>query len=63
MTRKERKTRFDVALDIVQKIHSDYCNDIDTTREQANEFNDVVQNMIRFSSVLQKEAEALKDIQ
>ena len=60
MTKEERKIRFDVALDIVHKIYSDYCNDADVTREQASEFNDVVQNMICFSSVLEKEAETSK---
>ncbi len=55
MTREERKVRFDVALDIVYKVYSDYCHDETNTREQCGDFNDVVQKMIQMSEVLEKE--------
>lgn len=56
MTRDERKIRFDVALEIVERVYSDYCHDDSATREQAGDFCEFVQAMIRFSSVLDKEA-------
>lgn len=56
MTKEERKIRFDVALEIVQKVFTDYCKDQDVSREERHDFNDVVLDMIRFSSVLGKES-------
>ena len=55
MTKNERSLRFKVALEIVEKVYADYCHDEAVTREQSNEFCQVVQEMIRFSTVLRKE--------
>ena len=41
---------------MVEKVYCDYCKDSDVTREQRHAFNDFVQDMIRFSEVLRKEA-------
>lgn len=59
MTRDERKIRFDVALEIVQNVYSDYCKDQDMTREQCYDFNDLVVSMIHFSSRLGEEAKSI----
>lgn len=56
MTRGERNIRFAIALDIVNKVYDDYCHDLNVTREQAFEFNYFVQDMLRFSTVLDAEA-------
>lgn len=52
MVRERRKIQFDVALELIEKVYSDYCKDADVTREQAYEFYGLVQDMIRFSTVL-----------
>lgn len=52
MTKNERQTRFDVALEIVNGVYTDYCKDEKVTREQANEFCQLIQDMIRFSLIL-----------
>lgn len=60
MTKEERKIRFDVALEMVEKVYSDYCHDPDITREQRGKFKDLVTDMIRFSTFLDAEAEQIK---
>jgi hypothetical protein len=57
MTPAERSIRFNVALEQVERIYSDYCGDKNTTREQTYEFFDFLRNMILFAEVLKKEAE------
>lgn len=57
MTNAERSIRFETALEIVQRVYSDYCNDESKTREQARAFCDFIIDMNKFSSVLRKEAE------
>ena len=56
MTKEERKIRFDIALEMVEKVYSDYCHDPDINREQRGKFNDLVTDMIHFSTVLDAEA-------
>lgn len=51
MSKEERKIRFDVALEIVEKVFSDYCKDSSSTRKQRQEFNDLVIGMIHFLEV------------
>ena len=34
MSKEERKIRFDVALEIVEKVFSDYCKDSSSTRNK-----------------------------
>ena len=60
MTEAERKIRFDIALEMAQKVYNDYCHDQNKTREQAYEFCCVVQEMIRFSAVLDGEVKEAK---
>lgn len=62
MTAEERYIRFKTALDIIQNIYSDYCNDVNTTREQAREFCDFVIDMIKYSTILQNEIENKKEL-
>ena len=50
-----------MALGIVREIHSDYCKDVNVSREQAEEFLDFVLGMINFSSTLGREAEEDKN--
>ena len=56
MTKSERKIRFETALEIVEKVYSDYCHDTNVTRQQTSEFNDFVTDMICFLTVLENEA-------
>ena len=56
MTAAERKIRFDIALEMVQRVYNDYCHDESKTREQAYEFCCFVQEMIGFSAILGEEA-------
>ena len=56
MTATERKIRFDIALEMVQRVYNDYCHDQSKTREQSYEFCCFVQNMIDFSATLDEEA-------
>lgn len=56
MTPNERKIRFDIALEQVQRIYDDYCKDRTTTREQTYEFCCLVREMIQFAEVLKNEA-------
>ena len=55
MTKNERRIRFEFALEMVEKVYTDYCHDEAVTREQAGEFCQFVQDMIRFSTVLREE--------
>lgn len=55
MTAAERKIRFDIALEQVQRIYNDYCRDSNTTRDQTYEFCCLVRNMITFADILGKE--------
>lgn len=56
MTKEERKIRFDAALEMVEKVYSDYCHDPNMTREQRGRFNDLVTDMNNFLTVLDDEA-------
>ena len=56
MTATERKIRFDIALEMVQRIYSDYCRDQNTTREQSYEFCCLVREMVVFADTLGEEA-------
>lgn len=56
MTVTERKIRFDVALEMVQRVYNDYCHDQSKTREQAYEFCCFVNDMIKLSTALGEEA-------
>lgn len=56
MTDVERKIRFDIAVEMVQRIYDDYCRDQSKTREQSYEFCCLVNDMITFASKLGKEA-------
>ena len=42
MTATERKIRFDIALEMVQKVYGDYCRDKSKTREENNMEKNVV---------------------
>lgn len=55
MTPEERSIRFNVALEQVERIYSDYCGDKNTTREQTYEFFDFVREMIKFAETLKRE--------
>lgn len=57
MTPLERKIRFDIALEIVQSVYTDYCKDQSKNREQTGAFCDFTIDMIKFSSVLSGEVE------
>lgn len=56
MTKAERKIRFDIALEIVEKVYIDYCHDSNVTRQRVGAFNDFVTSMIKFSTILENEA-------
>lgn len=56
MTDEERKTRFEVALEIAEKAYSDYCKDENKSREQCLRFNDCIQEMIKMLDILRQEA-------
>ena len=55
MTPSERSIRFNIALEQVERVYSDYCSDKNTTREQTYEFFDFLRNMIQFAEILKKE--------
>lgn len=55
MSASERKIRFDIALEMVQRVYDDYCHDQSKTREQSYEFCCFVQDMMKFSGTLGKE--------
>lgn len=57
MTKTERKIRFEMALEIVEKVYKDYCSDTTVTRQQRHEFNDFVIDMIHKHEMLKNEAE------
>lgn len=56
MTAAERRIRFNIALEMVQSVYTDYCRDESKTREQSGKFCDFVVDMINFSAVLNGEA-------
>ena len=56
MTAAERKIRFDIALEMVQRVYDDYCHDQSKTREQSYEFCCFVQDMMKFAGTLGQEA-------
>lgn len=56
MNAAERKLRFDIAREMVQKIYDDYCHDQSKTREQCYEFCCFLQDMMNFAGKLDKEA-------
>ena len=60
MTPDERKIRFDVALDIANRVYTDYCQDLNVTREDAQEFCYFIIDMQRFSAFLEQEAQKAK---
>lgn len=55
MTATERKIRFDIALEMVQKVYGDYCRDKSKTREETYEFCCLVREMTAFADTLGKE--------
>lgn len=63
MTPDERKIRFDIALDIADKVYTDYCHDMNVTREDARKFCDFIIDMQRFSAFLEQEAQKAKGLE
>lgn len=65
MTKEERRIRFGVAIEEAEKVYSDYCRDLELTREQVTEFLGVIQHMRRFHEVLiadaKKESEYVQE--
>lgn len=57
MTASERSIRFNLALEMVQRIYDDYCRDQNKTREQTYEFCCLVREMTVFADKLVKEAD------
>lgn len=47
MTKEERALRFEVALEMVEKISLDYYKDDDITREEKEEMSNFVVDMIK----------------
>lgn len=61
MNATERKIRFEIALEMVERIYSDYCRDQSKTREEVQNFCYVVQQMIAFTTTLDEEARKAAD--
>ena len=57
MTVAERSIRFNLALEMVQRVYDDYCRDENKTREQTYEFCCLVREMAVFADTLAKEAQ------
>ena len=55
MTNQEREIRFSTAVDIINKVYSDYCNDNKKTREQVSRFLDFMIEMHEMHEILSKE--------
>ena len=58
MSNLEREIRFSTAVDIINKVYSDYCSDNSKTREQARRFLDFMIEMHNMHEILSKETEA-----
>lgn len=56
MNATERKIRFEIALEMVERIYNDYCRDQSKTREETMRFCHIVQRMIIHKSTLDEEA-------
>lgn len=56
MTPSERSIRFNIALEMVQRIYTDHCRDENTSREENYEFCCFVREMVRFADTLKNSA-------
>ncbi len=52
MTKAERRTRFEVAIEVVNTVFSDMCRDRDVPKEQTREFCDLIIQMNQFKCSL-----------
>lgn len=54
MTNAERKVRMNVATEIIERVHSDLCNDHtgEVSRETAYELTDIIRQLIYFTASL-----------
>lgn len=52
MTKAERRTRFEVAIEVANAVYSDMCRDPDVTKEHTREFCDILIQMQTFKCSL-----------
>ena len=52
MSKEEYRIRFEIALDIIKKCFTDYCKNPNTTREEKEEFSEVIINMLKMQTIL-----------
>ena len=53
MTNAERKVRLNVATEIIERVHSDLCNDhTEVSREITYELADIIRQLLYFTASL-----------
>ena len=61
MTKEERRTRFEVAIEVAQSVYKDMCQDRAVRKEQVYELCQLLTEMYQFSETLKPEA-SLDDV-
>lgn len=52
MTKEEYRIRFKIAIDIINECFTDYCKNPNTTREEKEEFSEVIIGMLKMQTIL-----------